>query len=100
MLTISIKNKSYKIVYCLKNYFVFESLTGYPFQFGKLLDEYVLFYSSILACNPGFDLLFDEFISICESDPALFNSFKSFMVQEIKLRSQFPDDEKKKTEYN
>ena len=72
-------------------------MTNYPFQFGKLIDEYILFYSFLLASNKdSFNMTFDEFIKVCENDLNLFNQFKEFITDEIKLRSQMTDEGVKK----
>lgn len=63
-------------------------MTGYPFVFGKAIDEYILFYSIILANNKSFDMPFDEFIEECDNDPYIFSEFKDFMLKEIQLRAQ------------
>lgn len=89
MKTISINDKELSLKYTLRAFFIFENISGYPFQFGKLLDEYILFYSFLLANNSDlFDMPFDEFVGLCESDLMLFNQFKEFLLNEIDLRSQ------------
>lgn len=83
--------------YTLRAFFVFESISGYPFQFGKLLDEYILFYSFLIASNKdSFNMKFDEFIELCENDLTLFEQFKEFILDEIKLRSQSAGNDVKK----
>ena len=77
MKTITIKKQKYILKYTLRAFFIFENLTGRQFAFGRMLDEYLLFYSILLANNKDTFLMpFDEFIEACESDPALFLSFK------------------------
>ena len=88
MKTISLNNNDFIIKYTLRAFFVFENLTGYPFQFGKLIDEYLLFYSFLLANNESFNIEFDKFIELCENDLMLFDQFKEFLLNEINLRSQ------------
>ena len=89
MKTISLNGKDLSLKYTLRAFFVFESISGYPFQFGKLLDEYILFYSFLIASNKdSFNMEFDEFIELCENDLTLFEQFKEFILDEIKLRSQ------------
>ena len=88
MKTISLNGKDFSLKYTLRAFFVFESISGYPFQFGKLLDEYILFYSFLIASNKdSFNMEFDEFIELCENDLTLF---------EIKLRSQSAGNDVKK----
>ncbi|MFK2699123.1 hypothetical protein ACIXR5_06720 [Bacteroides fragilis] len=97
MKTITIKKQKYILKYTLRAFFIFENLTGRQFAFGRMLDEYLLFYSILLANNKDTFLMpFDEFIEACESDPALFLSFKEFFVKEIELLEQAADSTKKK----
>ena len=39
---------------------------------------------------------FDEFIELCENDLTLFEQFKEFILDEIKLRSQSAGNDVKK----
>ena len=97
MKTISLIVKDFSLKYTLRAFFVFESISGYPFQFGKLLDEYILFYSFLIASNKdSFNMEFDEFIELCENDLTLFEQFKEFILDEIKLRSQSAGNDVKK----
>ena len=97
MKTISFNGKIFSLKYTLRAFFVFESISGYPFQFGKLLDEYLLFYSFLIASNKdSFNMAFDEFIELCENDLTLFEQFKEFILDEIKLRSQSAGNDVKK----
>lgn len=99
MKTISLNGKDFSLKYTLRAFFVFESISGYPFQFGKLLDEYILFYSFLIASNKdSFNMEFDEFIELCENDLTLFEQFKEFILDEIKLRSQSAGNDVKKKE--
>ena len=65
MKTISLNGKEFILKYTLRAFFVFESISGYPFQFGKMLDEFLLFYSFLLAANQeSFKIEFEEFIQL------------------------------------
>ena len=97
MKTISLNGKDFSLKYTLRGFFVFGSISGYPFQFGKLLDVYILFYSFLIASNKdSFNMEFDEFIELCENDLTLFEQFKEFILDEIKLRSQSAGNDVKK----
>nr|DAX88651.1 MAG TPA: hypothetical protein [Caudoviricetes sp.] len=99
MKTISLNGKEFILKYTLRAFFVFESISGYPFQFGKMLDEFLLFYSFLLAANQeSFKMEFEEFIELCENDLTLFGQFKEFILDEIKLRSQMAGNDVKKKE--
>lgn len=86
--TIKIKNVQYVLKYTLRMFFLFENIANKPFAFGKLLDEYLLFYSCLIANNEGFSMLFDDFITLCDSDPGLFRAFSQFVLKEIELQAQ------------
>lgn len=88
MRTISIQNKKYILKYTLRAFFIFENMTGYPFKFGKVLDEYILFYSTLLANNEAFATPFDEFINLCDESPLLFIEFKEVFLKEVDLQTQ------------
>lgn len=88
MKTITINKIAYTLKYTLRILFIFEGLAGYPFKFGKLLDEYILFYSALLANNEHFAIPFDEFIKLCDDNPSLFEEFKDFILNEIKRQQQ------------
>ena len=97
MRTISLNEKEFILKYTLRAFFVFESISGYPFQFGKMLDEFLLFYSFLIASNQdSFQLTFDEFIELCENVLTLFEQFKEFILEEIKRRSQLAGNDVKK----
>lgn len=100
MKTITVKDKPLALKYTLRSFFVFENLSGHVFAYGKLLDEYLLFYAFLLANNEGFDVTFDDFINECDNDPSLFSQFKEFLLKEIELQAQVSgetNDVKKKT---
>lgn len=97
MRTLTIDGKDFILKYTLRAFFVFENITGYPFKFGKMLDEFVLFYSFLLATNQdSFKIEFDKFIELCENDLTLYNQFKEFLLDEIKLRAQEAGNDVKK----
>lgn len=99
MKTITIKKQGYVLKYTLRAFFIFENLTGKQFEFGRMIDEYLLFYSVLLANNKdSFLMSFDEFVEACDLDPSLFVSFKEFFVKQIERLEQEADaDIKKKT---
>ncbi|MEG2856297.1 hypothetical protein [Bacteroides sp.] len=88
MKTIQINNNQYVLKYTLRSFFTFENMTGYAFRFGKMIDEYILFYSVLLANNESFDMPFDGFISLCDESPSLFQEFTVWALKEIELQMQ------------
>ena len=49
---ITIKGTDYKLKYTIRAMFIYEQITGKPFGISTLLDNYIFFYSMILANNP------------------------------------------------
>ena len=72
MNTITINNTEYKVKYTIRALFIFEQITGKAFEIKTLLDNYIFFYSMILANNPDNILDWNVFIDALESDPSIF----------------------------
>lgn len=75
---ITINGKRYKVKYTIRALFIFEQITGKPFEIKTLLDNYIFFYSMILANNPDNVLDWEEFLDALDGD-------KELMVQLTKL---------------
>ena len=71
MNTIEINGKQYNIKYTIRALFIFEQISGKSFKLETLLDNYLLFYAMILACNSDNVLTWDEFIDAIDNDPQL-----------------------------
>lgn len=65
---ITINGKQYKVKYTIRALFIFEQITGKTFEIKTLLDNYIFFYSMILANNPDNVLEWDEFLDALDSD--------------------------------
>ena len=75
---ITINGKQYKVKYTIRALFIFEQITGKAFEIKTLLDNYIFFYSMILANNPDDVLDWEEFLDALDGD-------KELMVQLTKL---------------
>lgn len=93
-MTINIKGKDYKVKYTLRALFIFEQITGKPFEIKTLLDNYVFYYSLIFANNPDDVLDWDEFIDALDEDPKLLAAFSTFMLQQEKKNNIIDPDDK------
>lgn len=85
---IKIQGVDYTLRYTARGLFIYEQIAGVPFSPDKLLNEYTLMYSMILANNRHFSMLFDEFIDACDDEPTLFSDFRKWLVRELKQKSQ------------
>ena len=88
MKKITINGTEYILRNVLRNFFVYEEIKGTPFAFGKLMDEYLLFYSTLLANNETFSMPFSDFIDVCDANPQLFAEYKAFVVAELEKQAQ------------
>lgn len=70
-MTITINNKDYNVKYTIRALFIFEQITGKPFAINTLLDNYVFFYSMILANNEQNVISWDEFLDAIDNDKKL-----------------------------
>ena len=97
---ITIKEQTYKVKYSIRSLFIFEELTGKTFTLETLLDQYIFFYSMILANNPECTLTFDQFIDECDEDFTLVTSLQKYITEVFAKQAQLTkaseEDSKKK----
>lgn len=84
MNTITINNTEYKVKYTIRALFIFEQITGKAFEIKTLLDNYIFFYSMILANNPDNILDWNVFIDALDSDPSIFQQLNLLVENEQK----------------
>lgn len=92
MNTITINNKEYKVKYTIRALFIFEQITGKAFEIKTLLDNYIFFYSMILANNPDDVLDWNVFIDALDSDPSIFKQLNGLVENEQKKQQILVDD--------
>lgn len=84
MNTITINNTEYKVKYTIRALFIFEQITGKAFEIKTLLDNYIFFYSMILANNPDNILDWNVFIDALDSDHSIFQQLNQLVENEQK----------------
>lgn len=84
--TIKIKGKNYKFKYTIRALFMFEQITGKPFKVENLLDNYIFFYSILLASNREKEniISWDEFLDTLDENPTLFADISKMIEDETK----------------
>lgn len=94
MKQITINGKNYNIKYSLRALFIFEQITNKPFEIKTLLDNYLFFYSIILASNKDEDPLdWDEFIDAMDNNPYLLKEMNDVISKQQKIDNLInPDD--------
>lgn len=97
---ITIKGKQYKVKYTIRALFVFEQITGKPFNIATLFDNYLFFYCLILANNPDNILDFDDYLDAIDSDKDLYLQLsaviESYQKYDNLLSAEDDSDDKKK----
>lgn len=92
MNTIQINDKEYKIKNTIRSLFIFEQITGKSFEIKTLLDNYVYFYSILLACNEDV-LTWDDFIEALDNDPTIIQRMNDAVVEQQKLTKVFNQED-------
>lgn len=92
MNTITINNTEYKVKYTIRALFIFEQITGKAFEIKTLLDNYIFFYSMILANNPDNILDWNVFIDALDSDPSIFQQLTKLVDAEQKKQQLLVED--------
>lgn len=91
-MNIKINDKEYKVKYTIRALFIFEQITGKAFEIKTLLDNYIFFYSMILANNPDDVLDWNVFIDALDSDPSIFKQLNTLVENEQKKQQILVDD--------
>lgn len=100
-MNITIKGKEYKVKYTIRALFIYEQITGKPFNIVTLFDNYLFFYCLILANNPNDVLDFNDFLDAVDSDSGLYTQLtktvEAYQKQDTLLAGEEEgDDDKKK----
>lgn len=93
---ITINGKEYSIHYTIRALFIWEQITGKPFACKTLLDNYIFFYSMILASNKEDVLSWDDFLDAIDKDPSLFKEMNDVVLAEAKKENLFHNEESEK----
>lgn len=89
MKEITINDTVYKIKYTIRALFIYEQITGKSFKIESLLDNYLFYYSIILANNPDNVIDWDDFINALDENPKLILEFGQLMNNEEKKEKVF-----------
>lgn len=82
---VTIKENTYEFKYSLRSLFMWEEITGKPFEIKSTLDTYILCYTCLLV-GSGKELDFNEFIDACDEDPTIIEKFNEYMTTAMKKR--------------
>lgn len=81
---ITINGKEYKVKPTIRAMFIFEQITKKSFKIETLLDNYIYFYSLILANND--DVLdWDEWLDALDNDVTIYQQLSDVLTQNSKI---------------
>ena len=92
-MTITINKVKYKVKYTIRALFIFEQITGKAFEIKTLLDNYIFFYSLILANNPDNTILWDDFVDALDNDKKLINQLNKFLQEQEQKNNVFNSED-------
>lgn len=81
---IKINEIEYKVKPTIRAMFIFEQITKKPFKVETMLDNYVYFYSLLLANNET-SLEWDEFIDALDNDPTIYLQLSDILIKNSKI---------------
>lgn len=91
-----ILGKEYNLKFGLRSMFIFESITGDIFKINTIFDEYVYFYSCLMADTNNPPLDFEDFINYADEHPELLKAFDEALLAESKRKEMLTNKDKKK----
>ena len=91
--TIKINGTDYKFKYTIRSLFIFEQITGRPFKIETLLDNYLFYYSMLLANNPDNTMTWDDFLDALDNDPTLMIEMNRIVEEQRKQSELFNTSE-------
>lgn len=91
-----ILGKEYNLKFGLRSMFIFESITGEVFNINTIFDEYVYFYSCLMADTSNPPLDFEDFINYADEHPELLKAFDEALLAESKRKEMLTNKDKKK----
>lgn len=91
---VKIKDQDYNVKYTIRSLFIFEEITGKPFKLESTLDNYIFFYSLLMANNPDKTLIsWDEFIDELDNNPEILKNLLKYLTEYYKSQNVFETDE-------
>lgn len=75
---IKIGDKTYKVKQTIRALFLFEEITGKPFEIKTTMDNYLYFYCLLLANNPDF-MDWDNFIDLLDDDASIITQLTEIL---------------------
>lgn len=93
MAKITINGTDFKVRNTLRAMFIFEEIAGKPFCIETLLDNYLYSYCILLACNPGCELNWNEYIDALDSRPELYAEMAKALEESARLMKDAAEGE-------
>lgn len=91
MKTIKINGKDYCIKQTIRSIFIWEQITGRVFEIKNTMDNYIYFYSILLANNPDF-MIWDDFLNALDEDPNIIVEMTKKLTQSQEIEKLLNPD--------
>lgn len=86
--------KELKLKYTNRAVMIFEAITDRVFSLNNLTDQYIFFYSVLLANNEDLNLSFDEFIEELDKDQEAMPHFLMWFTKEMQINDKLSGQKK------
>jgi len=90
---ITINGKAYNVRYTLRAMMMWEAITKKRFEIVTITDQWLYYFTLLLASNPGMEMDFEEFVDACDDEPAILVTMGEFINAEAKKRELFSGDD-------
>lgn len=102
MRTVTIGKTKYNVKYTIRALFIFEQIANKPFSIDKTIDNFIFFYSMILANNQDKTPILDwnDFLDAVDKDPSLMKVYYETLADEAKMNNMMSNGEEKKADNN
>lgn len=91
--TITINGTQYVVKQTLRGLFIWEQIAGRPFEIKNSLDNYLYYYSLILANNKDCELDWDNFIDALDEDPTIAIKVTQILTDNANMEKLFETEE-------
>lgn len=91
--TITINGTQYVVKQTLRALFIWEQIAGRPFEIKNSLDNYLYYYSLILANNKDCELDWDNFIDALDEDHTIAIKVTQILTDNANMEKLFETEE-------
>lgn len=91
-MTVNIQGKDVELRYGFRSLIIYEKIMGASFIPKGLTELIVMFYSVIMASEPGITFTYDQFMDFLDQNPGLVEEFSNWLLDTLNKNGQFKKD--------